>query len=111
MFCYCLLLQTTLCPTGKPISDSGNNAQEKPALGNWMKKYRVAEIPPYCQQKESTDIKDVDRETEESKESPFEEKIILSGERKSAQVMDCFSSLDAKANGQEGKEGTDSLQN
>lgn len=42
-----------------------------------MKKYHVAEIPTYCQHRESTDIKDVDRETEESKNVAFEEKIFL----------------------------------
>lgn len=76
--------------TGKSISDSGNNAQEKPTLSDWMKQYLVAEIPPYCQSRESTDVRDVDRETEENQEGVFEDSrlpITPSGERESAQVM------------------------
>lgn len=54
-----------------------------------MKQYLVAEIPPYCQSRESTDVRDVDRE--ESREGAFEDSCLpinLSGERESAQVLD-----------------------
>lgn len=71
-----------------------------------MKKYLVAEIPPYCQQRESADVKDEDRETGESKEGAFEEKIFPSGERESAEVMDCLSSLDRNT---DGHGGTDTI--
>lgn len=66
-----------------------------------MKKYHVAEIPTYCQHRESTDIKDVDREAEESKNVAFEEKIFLSGKKNSAKMMDCFGSLHGIADGQD----------
>lgn len=70
-----------------------------------MKQYLVAEIPPYCQPGERTDDQDVGRKTEESQERVFEDNCLLikpGGERKSAQVMDWFSSLKGKPAVQEG---------
>lgn len=57
-----------------------------------MKKYLVAEIPPYCQQRKSADAQDEDSETGESKEGT------------SAEVMDCLSSLDGKTDAHGGTE-------
>lgn len=91
------------CPwTGTSISDSGNDAQEKPALSDWMKQYLVAEIPPYRQPRQSTDVRDVDRETGGSRDGAFEDGCLPanpSGERESAQVTDWCSSPGGKMRG------------